>query len=338
MKPATLEVFCTIAKVLPIASGSEIWKQCGQMNLKCFCGKWLLLALVVIGQTGRGLAQADTTAAGTNNAPVFPQDLPTIDIYHDQTAYQSAFDMDTNRTLPMLFIVGDSTVHNYSGGRVGWGDIIAKYFDTNRIRIENHALAGRSSRTFITEGWWDKILAAAKPGDYVIIQMGHNDASPVDDATRSRGTLHGIGEEQKVIFNRITQTNETVHTYGWYLREYISDARAHGMTTIICSPVPHLPKAEVKPGEIEKSDYVGYAGEIATNANVTFINLNKIVMGHFAAIAPAELKDKYYVHGDNIHFIAAGAEVNVQSVIKGLRATDSSLKQYLIGYTSDPVK
>src|SRR6476469_8851802 len=130
---------------------------------------------------------------------------------------------------PTLFIVGDSTVKNGTRGQMGWGDPISGFFDTSRIRIENRARGGRSSRTFQTEGLWDRVLADAKPGDFVLIQMGHNDGGPLDDPARARGSIRGIGEETREIDNPITKKKETVHTYGWYLRKYIADARAKGM-------------------------------------------------------------------------------------------------------------
>src|SRR5215475_13171897 len=80
--------------------------------------------------------------------------------------------------LPTLFIVGDSTVKNGTRGQQGWGDPVIALFDKTKIKVENHAIGGRSSRTFQTEGRWDKILAAAKPGDFVLVQMGHNDGGP----------------------------------------------------------------------------------------------------------------------------------------------------------------
>src|SRR4051794_1796856 len=89
--------------------------------------------------------------------------------------------------LPTLFIVGDSTVKNGTRGQQGWGDPIIALFDKTRIKVENHAIGGRSSRTFQTEGRWDKLLKAASPGDFVLIQMGHNDGGPLDDASRARG-------------------------------------------------------------------------------------------------------------------------------------------------------
>src|SRR5579872_3158165 len=169
-------------------------------------------------------------------APILRADVPaphessanfTAD--RDRTS-QSGFLAKTNRSFPILYIVGDSTVHNPSHGEQGWGDVIGKYFDPAKIRVENHALGGRSSRTFRTQGWWDKVLSTSQPGDFVIIQMGHNDGGPLDDTNRARGSIRGLGDDTKDIFNPITQKPETVHTYGWYLRKYINDARAKGMT------------------------------------------------------------------------------------------------------------
>src|SRR3989442_10856467 len=68
--------------------------------------------------------------------------------------------------LLTLFIIGDSTVKNGTKGQVGWGDPIADDFDKSKIRVVNRALGGRSSRTYLTEGLWDKVLADVQPGDF----------------------------------------------------------------------------------------------------------------------------------------------------------------------------
>src|SRR5258705_2780154 len=77
---------------------------------------------------------------------------------------------------PVFYIIGDSTVRNGDGTgknqQWGWGSMMADYFDTNKISVQNLAIGGRSSRTFITEGRWDKIMATLKKGDYAIIQFG----------------------------------------------------------------------------------------------------------------------------------------------------------------------
>src|SRR5947207_1150534 len=75
-----------------------------------------------------------------------------------------AADPASTQPLPTLYIIGDSTVHNTGAGLVGWGDCIGELIDTSRINIQNRAIAGRSSRTFMTEGRWDTIMETLKPG------------------------------------------------------------------------------------------------------------------------------------------------------------------------------
>ena len=143
---------------------------------------------------------------------------------------------------PTLFLIGDSTVRNGSGtganNQLGWGEPLVAYFDSARIQVLNRARGGRSSRTFLTEGLWDQVLDALKPGDFVIMQFGHNDGGPLDDNQRARGSLRGTGDETREIDNPITKKHEVVHTFGWYLRKYIADAKEKGATPIVCSLVP----------------------------------------------------------------------------------------------------
>lgn len=221
---------------------------------------------------------------------------------------------------PTLFIVGDSTVKNSTLGQQGWGDPLIKLFDPAKIKVENHAIGGRSSRTFQNEGRWDRILAAAKPGDFVLIQMGHNDGGSLDDPRRARGTLPGIGEETREIDNPLTKKHEVVHTYGWYLRKYVADARDKGMTPILVSPIPHVPRQVVKAGEREPSKHVAWCEEVAAAEKSPFIDLNRLVMGRYVGIDPVEIKAKYFTPADNGHTSPAGAELNAAAVADGIRA------------------
>ena len=92
-------------------------------------------------------------------------------------------------------------------------------------------------------------MAACKAGDFVLVQMGHNDGGQVDKSWQpGRGSLPGLGEETREIENAVSKKTEVVHTYGWYMRKYINDSRAKGMTPIICSQIPHLPKQPVQAG------------------------------------------------------------------------------------------
>ena len=114
-------------------------------------------------------------------------------------------DTETGKTRkpgrPVLFTIGDSTVKNKDNdpdGMWGWGSVINEMFDTTKISVENHAMAGRSARTFLDEGRWDKVYNALQPGDYVIMQFGHNDGGDINTG-KARGELHGSGDESKGI-------------------------------------------------------------------------------------------------------------------------------------------
>ncbi|HEU4434186.1 MAG TPA: GDSL-type esterase/lipase family protein, partial [Pyrinomonadaceae bacterium] len=163
---------------------------------------------------------------------------------------------------PTLFIIGDSTVKTPTEGQQGWGDPIADLFDQKKIKVENRARGGRSSRTFQTEGLWDQVLAELKKGDFVLMQFGHNDASAVNDASRARGTLKGAGEETEEIDNLLTKKHEVVHTFGWYMRKYIAETKAKGATPIVLSPVPRNNWID---GKVVRNagTYGGWAAEVA---------------------------------------------------------------------------
>src|SRR5438046_3603940 len=109
--------------------------------------------------------------------------------------------------------------------------------DATKIKIENRAIGGRSSRTFLPEGRWVEVLADLKSSDFVLMQFGHNDGGPLTQG-RARASLKGNGEETQEVTDEKTGKKETVHTYGWYIRKYIADAKAKGATPIVCSPIP----------------------------------------------------------------------------------------------------
>ncbi len=83
-----------------------------------------------------------------------------------------------------------------------------------RIRVENRARGGRSSRTFQTEGLWDQVVAELKPGDFVLMQFGHNDGGAINDESRARGSLPGLGNEFEPIENQVTKENG-ISSYLW---------------------------------------------------------------------------------------------------------------------------
>jgi lysophospholipase L1-like esterase len=227
--------------------------------------------------------------------------------------------------LPTLFLIGDSTVRNGHGdganGQWGWGEPIVEYFDPAKINVVNRALGGRSSRTYLTEGQWDHVLALVKPGDFVMMQFGHNDSGPLDDPARARGTLPGTGDETRAIDNPITKGHEVVHTYGWYLKRFVADAGAKGATPIVCSPVP---RKIWQDGRIaRKSDsYPAWAAEVAKSENVAFADLHEIIARRYDELGPEQVEPLFA--DPHTHTSRAGAELNAECVIAGLKGLTSN--------------
>jgi lysophospholipase L1-like esterase len=232
---------------------------------------------------------------------------------------------------PVFYIIGDSTVRNGDGTgknqQWGWGSMIADYFDTAKISVRNHAIGGRSSRTFITEGRWDKILATLKKGDYVIMQFGHNDGGALDDTARARGTIKGIGEESKEIYNPITKKQEVVYTYGWYMRKYIKDTKAKGAIAIVCSPIP---RNDWKDGKVIRSSesYSKWAQQVAKEEGVYFIDLNDLVALKYEEMGAEKVKPFFPV--DHTHTNLDGAKLNAEIVVNAIKEIKpGKLKKYL---------
>lgn len=225
-----------------------------------------------------------------------------------------------NPRLPTLFLIGDSTVHNGRGdganGQWGWGEPLADHFDRTKINVVNRALGGRSSRTYLTQGHWAKVKSMLKPGDFVLIQFGHNDSGPLDDMARARGTLGGIGDETREIDNPITRQHEVVHTYGWYMRQFIADIRAAGATAIVCSPVP---RKIWKDGKVARNsqDYGGWAATIASSEHVPFVDLNEIIAKRYEELGREKVETLFA--DEHTHTTRAGAELNAECVVAGLK-------------------
>ena len=122
---------------------------------------------------------------------------------------------------PVLFLVGNSTMRtgtlgNGNNGQWGWGYFAGEYFDSNRITVENHALGGTSSRTFYNRLWPD-VIKGVRPGDWVIIELGHNDNGPYDSG-RARASIPGIGKDTLNVTIKETGVKETeqgCHLSGW---------------------------------------------------------------------------------------------------------------------------
>jgi len=228
---------------------------------------------------------------------------------------------------PTLYIIGDSTVRNTSRPQCGWGEKIADFFDTTQLSISNQAMAGRSTRTFIKEKRWDNVMKTLKKGDYVIMQFGHNEGSKPDTSKAGyRGVLKGTGEET-IELTWPDSTKEIVHTYGWYIRKFVNDAKSKGAIPIIASMIP---RNEFQDGKLKRAnnDYGKWAREVAESEGVFFIDLNAITADKYDAMGPEKTKELF--PGDHTHTNEAGATINAASVTEGIRLLKNlGLNNYL---------
>jgi lysophospholipase L1-like esterase len=220
-----------------------------------------------------------------------------------------------NAALPTFHIVGDSTVKSGNvNGLVGWGERIKPFFDETKINVVNHAIGGRSARTYFTEGRWQKVADTLKTNDFVIIQFGHNDQGDIGAASKHRGDLHGVGDET-VEDTAADEKKETVHTFGWYLSQMASDAKARGATVIINSPIPH--KQRWGNGR-DFEALAGWDKQVAEKTGAQFFDLTLVVTDVYKKIGAEKVETLFADKGT--HTTDAGAQTNAICVVSGLKS------------------
>ena len=225
---------------------------------------------------------------------------------------------------PVVFTIGDSTVKNGrddgSNNQYGWGSLLWQWFDTTKVSVENHALGGRSSRTYITEGLWDKVLSAVQKGDYVFIQFGHNDSGSLNTGTRPRASLKGSGDNDTTVVMEATGKPEVVHTFGWYMRKYARDVKAKGATPIILSHIPRNNFVTKDSLQIIRNDkgFGAWCKDAAAKEKVPYIDLNALVADKYERMGKDSVQLMFF--GDHTHTSRLGAELNAKTVAEGVKA------------------
>jgi lysophospholipase L1-like esterase len=235
-----------------------------------------------------------------------------------------------NPALPTVFIVGDSTARNSAD--LGWGDHFAQFFDTSRINVANRAIAGRSARSYIDEGHWSATLAEMKSGDYLLLQMGHNDGGDLGGA-KPRGDLKGIGDDTQ----DVAQTTgpyagkiETIHTFGWYLRKMIDDAKAKGVHPILLTPtIRNIWTTGPENGTAGKQHierdmgYNDWVRQVAAQEQIPVLELGNIEADHLEALGPEKTAPLF--PKDHTHTSPEGADLVAQCVATALRNSGTPL-------------
>ena len=221
---------------------------------------------------------------------------------------------------PVMFLVGNSTMRNGtlgngSNGQWGWGYFFQQYFDPEKITVENQALGGMSTRTFYTD-LWPAIREALKPGDWVIVSIGHNDNGEFFDQKRARAVIPGIDMDTCYVgFNQRTQRQDTVYSYGCYLRKYIREIRHRGANPVLMSLTPRNAYDE-RTGKIVRKPQTQWAAYIAATEGVPFVDLNELSGRKLDSFS--RWKVDYHFLGDKIHTSKFGAEMNARSAAMGI--------------------
>ncbi|HQW84737.1 MAG TPA: glycosyl hydrolase family 28 protein [Ferruginibacter sp.] len=222
---------------------------------------------------------------------------------------------------PTIFLIGDSTMANKpleENPERGWGQMFPDYMN-DEVEIQNHAVNGRSTKSFINEHRWDSVMSQLKPGDFVMIQFGHND-SKVADTFRSA----------------------PAHTlYKNNLIRFVNDVRSKAATPILITPVMRR-KFDAAGNFVDQhGDYPGVVKEVAASMNVMLIDLHKssetLIVKEgvensrrlFLNIPPGHFKNYKGKTEDNTHFSEYGASSIASLVCQSIKEQNLPLAKYL---------
>lgn len=220
-----------------------------------------------------------------------------------------------------VYIAGDSTAANKTEDRrpeTGWGEMLQQHFDPAKVKVDNRALNGRSTKSFIAEGKWTALVDSVKKGDFVFIQFGHNDQS------KDKGERYTPPEAFK--------TN---------LIKFVEEVRANGANPVLMTPV--MRRRFDRDGKFfdTHGEYPGYTRMVAKEHKVPLIDMQRkseaVIIKYgvegskklFLQLAPGE--NANYPKGveDNTHFSTLGAEEMAKLAIEGIRETKLKLKKYI---------
>lgn len=201
---------------------------------------------------------------------------------------------------PAIYLVGDSTMCNYGGGHLpmqGWGYALRSLANEG-VSVKNHAERGRSTKRFRDEKRWEKILNEIKPGDFVVIQFGHNDQN----------------KKNKVVYA------DPEKAYPDYLRLYIDEARAKGAHPVLATPINRRQFDEAGILKDTLGEYAEAMRRVARAKEVALVDLEAATRELWQKDGP-EASKRYFNHlpegthgnypkgvADDTHLNGTGAE------------------------------
>ncbi|MDD3321392.1 MAG: rhamnogalacturonan acetylesterase [Paludibacter sp.] len=219
-----------------------------------------------------------------------------------------------------VWMIGDSTMANKNPDKApetGWGMVMNEFVNINAT-VHNHALNGRSSKSFVDEGRWKAVYDSIQPGDYVIIQFGHNDEKPAEK-------LH----------------TDAFTTYKQQLKMFVDQTREKGANPIICSSIVRRHFDEKGNLKQTHGDYIKASQEIAKETNTPYVDMEaltrKVVSkaGHekskklYLFTNPGEYQNRKKGVQDSTHLNVKGAHAVARLFVKDVKKQKLSISRYL---------
>jgi len=220
-----------------------------------------------------------------------------------------------------ILMIGDSTMANKDTSKGsperGWGMVLQHFF-TDAVEVDNHAQNGRSTKSFINEGRWDKVLSRIRPGDYVFIQFGHNDEKYKKEKVY---TAPGV-------------------TFDDNLRRFVRETRLRGGIPVLFNAIIRRKFVDNRLVDTH-GDYLESPRKVAAQMDAYFIDANAITHGLVEAMGPEESKKlfmwlepgafKSHPKGakDDTHLNVYGAHKVAWSLISAVGNKIPRLEQHL---------
>jgi lysophospholipase L1-like esterase len=219
-----------------------------------------------------------------------------------------------------VFMVGDSTMANKKAEvypETGWGQVVSQYFDS-LVTVHNHAVNGRSTKSFIDEGRWQVILDSLKKGDFVLIQFGHNDQK-IKDSTRYTIPFESYSEN---------------------LEKYVLETREKGATPILLTSI--IRRKFDENGQLidTHGDYPVAMRQVAETLNVPLIDLQKLTEDLVQSMGDEPSKELYlwtepterFPEGreDNTHLRVQGAKKVAELATRQLAELPNDLAEHVV--------
>ncbi len=219
-----------------------------------------------------------------------------------------------------VYMIGDSTMSNKKAEvypETGWGQVFDQFFD-EQVAVHNHAVNGRSTKSFITEGRWQTVLDSLKAGDYVFIQFGHNDQKHKDS----------------------TRYTEPYGTYSQNLEKYVRESRDKGATPILLTSIVRRKFDESGQLIDTHGEYPEAMRQVAARLDVPLIDLQQITAALVQEMGDESSKELYlwteptdrYPEGrqDDTHLRVVGALTVAGLVVEELTKLPLDIAEYIV--------